>query len=150
MDKNQRAMKEHKELSSRGFTKLDSGIIYSTLWWQSDSFLRVWIALLALADATGMVRASIPGLAQICLKTVDEVTEILRVFESPDPYSRIKAHEGRKIKTVEGGWIVLNYSLYRHGLRQRQPLSGAERQQRYRDRLRRNNQNVTDNDAVVT
>jgi hypothetical protein len=37
------------------------------------------------------------------LKTIDEVTEILKVFESPDPYSRIKAYEGRKIKTVEGG-----------------------------------------------
>jgi len=119
--------------ASRGFTKLDSGIIYSTLWCQSDSVLRVWIALLAMCDAQGMVRASIPGLAHICAKSIDEVTGILKDFESPDPHSRIKTHEGRKIKTIEGGWLILNYPWYRN-LAQRKPLSHAERQKRYRDR----------------
>lgn|SRR5262249_49110517 len=128
---------EQQPLSSRGFTKLDSGIIYSTLWWQSDSTLRVWIALLALADANGYVRASIPALAKICLKSDEETKQILHTFESPDPYSRIKAHEGRKIKTLEGGWLILNYRWYR-GLTQRKPQSHAERQKRYRERQRHN------------
>jgi hypothetical protein len=124
---------EEHPLPSRGFTKLDSGIIYSTLWCQSDGDLRVWIALLALCDAQGMVRVSMPALAQICRKSLSEVAQILDAFEQPDPYSRIQAHEGRKIKTVEGGWVLLNYRRYRD-LTQRKPLSGAERQKRYRDR----------------
>jgi hypothetical protein len=122
-----------KELPSRGFTKLDSGIIYSTLWTQSHDTLRVWIALLALCDAQGRVRSSIPALSHLCFITVERMNEILTEFQSPDLYSRIKDHKGRKIKAVEGGWVILNYLRYRN-LMQRKALSHAERQKRYREK----------------
>jgi hypothetical protein len=124
------------EIPSRGFAKLDSGIIYSTLWTQSHDTLRVWIALLAICDAEGRVRSSVPALAHICYIAVERMNEILTEFQGADPYSRIKEHEGRKIKAVEGGWVILNYRRYRN-LMQRKALSHAERQKRYREQHRK-------------
>jgi hypothetical protein len=132
-------------IPSRGFAKLDAGIIYSTLWMESHDVVRVWIALLAMADATGLVRSSVPALAHINLVSVDRMREILAIFKAPDPDSRIKAHEGRKIREIEGGWIILNYTRYRN-LMQRKPGTHAERQARWRQRHKKNgnsSRNVT-------
>jgi hypothetical protein len=35
------------------------------------------------------------------------------VFHEPDPDSRTKDFEGRRIDTIEGGWLLLNHSKYR-------------------------------------
>ena len=99
----------NQELSSRGFTKLDSGIVFSSVWRPEHDIVRVWIALLALCDARGVVRSSVPALAHLCFIEVKQLEEILNIFRNPDPYSRIREHEGRKIKDIEGGWLVLNY-----------------------------------------
>jgi hypothetical protein len=34
-------------------------------------------------------------------------------FELPDADSRTKDNEGRRIETIEGGWLILNYQKYR-------------------------------------
>lgn len=122
------------ELLSRGFTKLDSGIVLSSVWGPDHDKVRVWVALLALCDARGMVRSSVPSMAHLCYITIDRLNEILAEFKSPDSYSRVKAHDGRKIEDVDGGWRVLNYELYRKRLKQRKALTDAERQARYRER----------------
>ncbi len=142
-------MKPEQELSSRGFTKLDSGIVFSSVWGPSHDTVRVWIALLALCDARGVVRSSVPAMARLCFIEVPRLTEILNEFQSPDPYSRIKEHGGRKIKEIDGGWIVLNYGRYRKNMLQRKPLSNAERQKRFRER-HRSNEAVTGDNAAVT
>ena len=134
---------EAEKIPSRGWAKLDAGIIFSTLWMQADDVLRAWIALLSMADAKGRVRASVPGLAHVCLSGVERMREILEIFKAPDPDSRIKADEGRKIREIEGGWLIINYTKYRNELMQRKPSSGAERQARWRKRkaLRDKNRN---------
>jgi hypothetical protein len=142
-------MQPEQELSSRGFTKLDSGIVFSSVWGPEHDTVRVWIALLALCDARGAVRSSVPALARLCFIEVPRLTEILNEFQSPDPYSRIKEHGGRKIKEIDGGWTILNYGKYRKNMLQRKPLSHAERQKRYRERLRGDGA-VTDDDEAVT
>jgi len=40
-------------------------------------------------------------------------------LKSPDPYSRTKQDEGRRIKEVEGGWLVLNHKKYREKAKSR-------------------------------
>jgi hypothetical protein len=128
---------EEPEIPSRGFAKLDSGIIYSTLWMQSHDVVRVWIALLAMADANGRIRSSVPAFAHLCFVSPDRMREILEIFKAPDPDSRITQHEGRKIRDVDGGWLVLNYTKYRN-LMQRKPGTHGERQARWRQRHRKN------------
>jgi len=70
--------------------------------------------MLAKTDATGYVRASVPAMAHLCLVPIERLEEILTAFTSPDPYSRTPADEGRRLRAVEGGWVIVNYPAYRN------------------------------------
>lgn len=96
-----------------GFVKLHTSILDSTVWLQSHATVRVWVTLLVLADARGYVAASIPGLARRANVSREECDEALAVFLAPDPDSRTKDAEGRRIMEVPGGWVVLNHAAYR-------------------------------------
>jgi len=124
-----------KLAGSKGWTKLDSGIVRSTIWMESSDCLRVWIALLAESDSHGLVRASVPAMAHLCLLSVADFEEIIKKFCGPDPHSRCKEHNGRRLELIDGGWVILNYVKYRE-LTQNKARSGAERQRRYRLRLK--------------
>lgn len=118
------------------YTKLSSGLTESSIWTCEDSDTRiVWITLLAMADARGVVRASVPGLAQRAVVPVPKVVAALDRFMSPDQWSRTQEHEGRRIEAVEGGWRLLNHGRYRgtSDIETRR-ASDRERQQRRRDR----------------
>ena len=95
------------------FTKLFSSITESTVWCEPDTTRLVWITMLAMADREGRVWASVPGLAGRARVSVDACREALRCFLSPDPDSRTKAFEGRRIEEIEGGWRLLNHKKYR-------------------------------------
>lgn len=95
------------------FTKLDSGIVHSTIWVQPHDVLRVWIALLALADRNGVARTAAPSLAHLCMIPLDRMREILTVLESPDEDSRSEAEDGRRIIKIDGGWRLVNHAAYR-------------------------------------
>lgn len=98
-----------------GFTKVYSSLLLSTVWREPNHVRLVWITMLALSDAVGRVEASIPGLADAARVTLEECEDALRRLMSPDPYSRTKDHEGRRIADIDGGWRLLNYRKYRDG-----------------------------------
>lgn len=91
--------------------------------------------MLAAADAKGFVEGSIPGMANSARVSVQEMLEAEGKLMSPDPYSRTKEYEGRRIERCEGGWVILNYGLYREKLQTKEG-SRATSQKRYRDRLK--------------
>jgi len=95
------------------FTKLFSSITESTVWCESAGTRLTWITMLAMADRTGRVFGSIPGLANRARVTVDEARTAIESFMSPDPDSRTKDHEGRRIEVIDGGWRLLNHAKYR-------------------------------------
>lgn len=99
---------------STGFAKLDGGIVDSTLWMEPDDVLRVWVYFLAKADRRGVVRSSVPAIAHQCQKSIERVEEILAKLQSPDPYSRSSVDDGRRLRSVEGGWQMVNYLTYRN------------------------------------
>jgi hypothetical protein len=96
-----------------GFTKLFSSIVLSSIWSEDDKTRLVWITLLALSNADGYVSASLPGLASTARVSIPDCECALQKLAAPDPYSRNKDHEGRRIEAVDGGWLILNYRLYR-------------------------------------
>jgi hypothetical protein len=96
-----------------GFTKLFSSITESSVWSEPHFVLRVWIAMLARCDADGIVEGSVPGFAHLCHVSMDEMVEAIRKLSEPDPFSRTKDNEGRRIELFDGGWRVLNYRKYR-------------------------------------
>ena len=79
-----------------GWAKLFSSIITSSIWTEDDVTLRVWIAMLATADADGVVEGSLPGFASLARVTREKLEESLRKLVSPDPDSRTPDHEGRR------------------------------------------------------
>lgn len=138
---------------SRGFTKLDSGIVDSSIWSEDDDVLRVWICLLAKSDSVGYARISKKALSQLCRIPVTRCDEIMTLLSSPDEDSRTPDHEGRRVERVDGGWLILNYESYRKR-HSKGPMSGAERQRRYVDRKKlrevEGNGSVTKSDVSVT
>ncbi len=96
-----------------GWAKLFSSIVTSSVWTEDDATLRVWIAMLATADAEGVVEGSLPGFASLARVSVEQMAAALAKLAAPDAYSRTPDHEGRRIEAIEGGWLVLNYGKYR-------------------------------------
>jgi uncharacterized phage protein (TIGR02220 family) len=95
------------------YVKLFEELLDSTVWSENHTTVRVWITLLAMKGRDQIVRASIPGLTHRARVEIEECQLAIDKFLSPDPYSRSKEHEGRRIKEVEGGWLVLNGEKYR-------------------------------------
>lgn len=118
-----------------GYAKLSSALITSTVWRESATTRVVWITLLALANAHGEVEGSVPGLADLARVTLAECETALDRLRAPDPYSRTKEREGRRLEDRDGGWFIVNYDKYRdlYSTEHRRDLA-RERQRRHRSR----------------
>lgn len=97
-----------------GYAKLSSSITTSSIWCEDDRTFKLWIGMLANADAKGHVDGSIPGLARMLGCSVLEAEESLVKLMAPDPYSRTPDQDGRRLIQEPGGWFVVNYGLYRN------------------------------------
>jgi hypothetical protein len=111
---------------SGGFVKIYGSILRSSVWQQPLTTKVVWITMLALADADGVVEASIPGLAATAGVTIEECEGALACFLAPDRYSGSTVDEGRRIQQRRGGWFIINHSHYRE-LRTEKQVREAER-----------------------
>lgn len=96
-----------------GFTKLDEGIVYSSIWSEALATRVLWVTMLAMADSNGFVSSSRSGLLRMANIPEADFDIAINILESPDKDSRSPEHEGRRILKCDGGWIVLNYKRYR-------------------------------------
>lgn len=96
-----------------GYTKLFSDIVESSIWDEDAATCKVWITMLALCDSEGFIRGSPGWLAKRARVQVEECLSALKKFQSPDPLSRTKDKEGRRIEETPDGWVIVNYLLYR-------------------------------------
>lgn len=128
-----------------GYTKLFGSILTSTIWRESKETKLLWITMLALANKQGVVEASLPGLADMARITLDECKAGLAALEAPDPYSRTKEHEGRRVEEVDGGWRLLNYLKYRDKLSNIQAREYFKLKKRQYREESKTVQNVQDN-----
>ena len=74
----------------------------------------VWVTMLAMKDADGVVRASPKGLAHRARVSEEECKEALGILCGPDEESSSKVEGGRRIKKVGGGWLIVNHEEYRY------------------------------------
>lgn len=118
-----------------GYTKLFSSIVHSTIWRAENHVRLVWVTMLAMSDKNGLVESSIPGLADAARVSLEECEAALKQLTAPDPYSRSKDFDGRRIQDADGGWELLNYVKYRGKLKSDTVREqGRMRQQKYRKR----------------
>ncbi len=120
-----------------GYVKLFSSLLDSTVWYTPPAVKVVWITMLAMADRDGIVEASVPGLASRAGVPREDCETALFTFISPDPDSRTKDFEGRRIEAIDGGWKLLNYEKYREKASKEEAAEkNRQRQERSRDRKR--------------
>jgi hypothetical protein len=116
-----------------GFTKLDAGIVDSSIWSADYPTRIVWITFLAKANHQGFVGASRSGMVRSCNVTAEEFAEAEKTLGSPDEDSRSLEHGGKRIQKVEGGWIILNYKKYRNYSYSSSPEAIRQRKHREKD-----------------
>jgi hypothetical protein len=117
-----------------GFTKLDEGIIYSSIMGEDDAVFRVWIVLLATCKADGISPVSETFIASITKKDVAEIKRCIDTLMSPDETSRSKNDDGRRIERIDGGFKIINYEKYRASSKTDYL---REKQAKYRENLKK-------------
>lgn len=122
-----------------GFTKLDEGIVQSSVLDEDPVTFKVWIILLAMCKEDGIAYVSPVFLEKICRLTIDEIYKSIEILSSPDRHSRSSNDEGRRIRKVDMGYEIINYQRYRSmSLRS----ANAEKQRLYRARQKESCENV--------
>ena len=136
------------------FAKIFSDIVSSSLWCEDSDTRVVFVTMLATCDAEGRVYGAVPGLARIANVPVSSCRRALDCLQSPDPDSRTKDFEGRRVAPIEGGWQILNYIKHRD--RQAFSVSSDPRhvrkrawQRQYREEKRQSELNIPLQDEQV-
>lgn len=103
---------------STNFTPIFEEIVDSSIWTESDMVIKVFLTMLAKKDRDYVVRASAFNIARWANKTEEEVLKALKVLSSPDR-KRVEPQEfeGRRVKKVEDGWLLLNGEKYDRKMR---------------------------------
>jgi hypothetical protein len=96
------------------WTPLWNGIVESSVWLEPDYVRVIWITLLAIKDSDDVARGSAFQISRKANKTEAETIKALKILASPDKKRLEKQpHDGRRIKKVEDGWLILNGMVYR-------------------------------------
>lgn len=104
----------------------------------------LWLALLAMADKQGRIDRSPQAIASDIGIPVEELMACIAEFCGPDPMSRTRENEGRRLELIDPlrpwGWRVINHAEYRErarlmGKAERECDTGANAA-RLRDRRR--------------
>lgn len=101
-----------KVLEMTGYTKLFGILVGSSVWDEDDKTRIVWVTMLALKDRNHVVPVTDKALAVFARVPYEDCLRALEKFQSPDPSSRTPDNEGRRIKRVDGGWLILNSEKY--------------------------------------
>lgn len=110
---------------------LDRDFLTSSMFVQgTPEQIKVFVYLLLAANPrNGVVEDAVPAIALRCGLSLDVTQAALEWLSSPDPYSRTKDHEGRRIERLpDGGFLLLNY------LRRRDKDYSTPRVRRWRER----------------
>jgi len=120
-----------------GWTKLFNSIVTSSIWEEDNDTRIVWITMLAMADKDGQVIAALPRFAKLANVDVNKCQQAITKLSNPDPDSRTPDNDGRRIKKIQGGWLILNHWIYREkgrALDRREYLRQKKREERARKR----------------
>jgi hypothetical protein len=125
-----------------GYTPLYDHTLTGTLYgrWPHTG---IWACLLSRASREGVIDEVPASLAAAIGVDVETLLRCIQDFMQPDPGSRTKAHEGRRLELLDPnrswGWWVLNHGKYREKARkqnydQKRTESGADAERKQADR----------------
>lgn len=86
----------------------------SSLWEEDGDVVKVFMTLLATKDSDHISRMDAYRIHKKCNLDELKVLDILKLLASPDKRRKTRQpFDGRRIKAVEDGWLVLNGQKYR-------------------------------------
>lgn len=115
-----------------------NGIVDSSIWREPDYVIKIFLTMMALKDSDHIVRLTAYQIGERAKKGEQEVLDALKILSSPDT-KRIEKQDfdGRRIKAVEEGWLVLNGEKYRSMVRLEMKRAKNRRgQSAYRERIK--------------
>jgi hypothetical protein len=95
------------------FVKLSTNLLFSSIWSENSDTCKVWITMLVMADQSGLVPSTAPGISKAAIVNLDSTIKAIETLEKPDEFSKSVDNDGRRIKRVDGGYLILNYEKYR-------------------------------------
>lgn len=91
-----------------------NGIVDSSIWDEPDYVIKIFLTMMAIKDMDHVVRFSAYQIGRKSRKDEQEVLDALKILSSPDKRRKEKQQfDGRRIKAVEEGWLILNGEKYR-------------------------------------
>lgn len=129
-------------VAKKPFVVLDAEILSSSVWAEEPHVRLVWITLLILCDTEGYVGAAIPGIAHHARVTLKQAEDAIERLQRPDPYSRTKTNQGKRLEPAERGWKVLNFQEHIDRLSSER-MKARERVRRHRERKRKRDGNAS-------
>jgi hypothetical protein len=88
------------------YVPLFCSITDSTIWSLDAETCKVFITMLAMADPEGYVAAAVDGIAGRSRLSIEQVESAIQKLSAPDPRSRNKSSDGRRIVEVDRGWLI--------------------------------------------
>lgn len=117
-----------------GFAKLyGDRLVQSSLMDENVSTRWVFLFMCARADAAGrFYAATLEGLARAANVTTGQARKAVERLEAADAASTTPDNEGRRIRRIPGGWLVLNLEKFR-GYQTKRQREEADRKRRQRE-----------------
>jgi hypothetical protein len=99
----------------KNWVPLWNGLVDSSLWQEPDHVFRVFMAMMTLKDADHIVRLDSHKLARRLhmQKDYPKVADALKILSEPDRFQPDQEFQGRRIKLVAEGYLILNADKYR-------------------------------------
>lgn len=102
------------------YTPLFDSVFDSSLWSLPGDTIKIFLWLIHKADKeTGIARSTVPGVARANAVSVEAAEKAIEELKAPDPHSRSKAHEGRRLMEVEDGWLLVNFLDHQEKIKRR-------------------------------
>ena len=103
-----------------GYTPVFDSIFTGSLFGQYPD-TAAWLFFLALADKHGVVDVTPQFIAGVTGMPVQELESCISRFMEPDPSSRTKDNEGRRLELIDPGrkwgWRIVNFAAYKERAR---------------------------------
>lgn len=122
----------------QSYAPLFGEVVDSSLWKEPEHVRVVFMTLLAMKDWDHVVRMPLHKIGNKANVGDGKFLDAMKILSEPDRFTTIpQPHEGRRIKEVEGGWLVLNGDHYQELMRKlNRRANAAKRKREQRDRER--------------
>lgn len=95
------------------YSKIFASITTGSVWATGSKDARImYVTMMALANHTGIVWGTIPGLANVARMTIPEAQEAIRELLTPDPYANEWEPDKSVLREIQGGWLIVSHITF--------------------------------------